>query len=128
MQQAAETALQRGLRRWDRRRGFRRPSRNLVAEGIDPGAYKDPSWSSDPSTTDKLYTAVVMEVSRAGVTTRVGKDSIVLPATAFKWTERTTMEGVLKRGDIVYVRLSEDSKTKARTWVLDQLPVVQGRW
>jgi penicillin-binding protein 1A len=36
------------------------------------------------------------------------------------------MEGVLKRGDIVYVRLSEDSKTKARTWVLDQLPNVQG--
>ena len=29
MQQAAETALQRGLRRWDRRRGFRRPARNL---------------------------------------------------------------------------------------------------
>jgi penicillin-binding protein 1A len=33
---------------------------------------------------------------------------------------------VLKRGDIIYVRLSEDAKTKARTWVLDQLPSVQG--
>jgi penicillin-binding protein 1A len=126
MQQAAETALQRGLRRWDRRRGFRRPSRNLVAEGIDPATYRDPSWSSEPYAPDKLYTAVVTNVDRSGVTTRVGKDSIALAPAAFKWTEKTTMEGVLKRGDIVYVRVSEDAKTKARTWVLDQLPVVQG--
>src|SRR5437763_8298026 len=48
IQQAAETTLQRGLRRWDRRRGFRRPARNLVAEGIDPATYRDPSWSNDP--------------------------------------------------------------------------------
>ena len=126
IQQASETALQRGLRRWDRRRGFRRPSRNLVAEGIDPATYRDPSWSIEPYTTDKLYTAVVMDVGRAGVTARVGKDSIALPPAAFKWTGRTAMEGVLKRGDIVYIRLSEDAKTKARSWVLDQLPVVQG--
>ena len=126
MQQAAETTLQRGLRRWDRRRGFRRPSRNLMAEGIDPVTYKDPSWSNEPYAPDKLYTAVVMNVDRAGVTARVGKDSITLLPTAFKWTEKTTMVGVLKRGDIVYVRLSEDAKTKARTWVLDQLPNVQG--
>jgi penicillin-binding protein 1A len=126
MQQAAETALQRGLRRWDHRRGFRRPARNLVAEGIDPATYKDPSWSNEPYVTDKLYTAVVMNVDRLGVTARVGKDAMVLPPAAFKWTERTTMDGVLKRGDVVYIRLSEDSKTKARTWVLDQLPIVQG--
>jgi penicillin-binding protein 1A len=126
MQQAAETSLQRGLRRWDRRRGFRRPARNLVAEGIDPSTYRDPSWNSEPYAPDKLYTAVVMTVDRGGVTARVGKETIVLPPAAFKWTEKTTMEGVLKRGDIIYVRLSEDAKTKARTWVLDQLPNVQG--
>src|SRR5437764_1006086 len=90
MQQAAETALQRGLRRWDRRRGFRRPSRNLVAEGVDPSAYKDPSWSNEPYAPDKLYTAVVMNVERGRVTTRVGKDSIALVPAAFKWTEKTT--------------------------------------
>ncbi len=126
MQQAAETALQRGLRRWDRRRGFRRPARNLVAEGIDPATYKDPSWSNDPYVTEKLYTAVVMDVDKRGVTARAGKDSIALAPAAFKWTERTTMEGVLKRGDMIDIRVSEDSKTKARSWVLDQLPVVQG--
>jgi penicillin-binding protein 1A len=47
IQQAAEVALQRGLRRFDHRRGFRRPARNLVAEGLDPDSYRDPAWGGD---------------------------------------------------------------------------------
>jgi penicillin-binding protein 1A len=126
MQIAAETALQRGLRRWDRRRGFRKPARNLVTEGIDPNAYKDPSWSNDVYVPDKLYPAVVMAVDKNGVTARVGKDSMTLPAASFAWTQHKTMEGTLKTGDIVHIRLDEDAKTHARKWMLDQLPQVQG--
>lgn len=126
MQAAAETALQRGLRRWDRRRGFRKPTRNLVAEGVDPETYRDPSWSSDPYVIDKLYTAVVLNVDRNGVTARVNRDTMNIPPSVFAWTQQTTMQGLLKRGDIVYLRLDEDSKTKAQTWRLDQLPQVQG--
>jgi penicillin-binding protein, 1A family len=126
LQQAAETALQRGLRRWDRRRGFRKPARNLVVEGIDPTAYKDPSWSNEAYGTDKLYVAVVTSVDKNGVAVRVGKDAMVMPPAAFAWTQHTTMNGVLNRGDIVYIRLDEDAKTHTRKWVLDQLPQVQG--
>ncbi len=126
MQQAAETALQRGLRRWDRRRGFRKPARNLVAEGIDPNAYKDPSWSSDAYVTDKLYPAVVMAVDKKGVTARVGKDSMTLAPASFAWTQNKSLEGVLKIGDIIYLRLDEDAKSHVRKWMLDQLPQVQG--
>ena len=126
MQIAAETALQRGLRRWDRRRGFRKPARNLVAEGIDPNAYKDPSWSNDAYVPDKLYPAVVMGVDKNGVAARVGKDTMTLPAASFAWTQRKTMEGTLKTGDIIHIRLDEDAKTHAKKWMLDQLPQVQG--
>jgi penicillin-binding protein 1A len=126
MQQASETALQRGLRRWDRRRGFRKPARNLVAEGIDPSAYKDPSWSNDPYVADKLYPAVVMAVDKNGLTARVGRDSMTLPPGSFAWTQHKTMEGIVKTGDIVYIRQDEDAKTHARKWMLDQLPQVQG--
>jgi len=126
LQQAAEAALQRGLRRWDRRRGFRRPARNLVAEGIDPETYKDPSWGGEEYVPDRLYTAVVTGVDRSGVTARLDRDTITLPPPAFTWTERTSMEGVLKRGDLISVRLQEDPKTSAKSWVLDQLPQVQG--
>ncbi|HEX6159994.1 MAG TPA: transglycosylase domain-containing protein, partial [Thermoanaerobaculia bacterium] len=48
IQQIAEMSLQRGLRQFDRRRGFRRPTRNLVAEGLDPETYRDPGWSNEP--------------------------------------------------------------------------------
>jgi penicillin-binding protein 1A len=126
MQQASETALQRGLRRWDRRRGFRKPARNLVAEGIDPNAYKDPSWSNDPYVADKLYPAVVMAVDKNGITARVGRDSMTLPPASFAWTQHKTMEGIVKTGDIVYIRQDEDAKTHVRKWMLDQLPQVQG--
>lgn len=126
MQQAVETALQRGLRRWDRRRGFRKPARNIVAEGLDPAAYKDPSWSNDPFTVDKLYPAVVMNVDKGGVSARVGKETIPLTNAAFEWTHNKTMQGILRRGDVIYIRLDEDAKTHARKWVLDQLPQVQG--
>lgn len=126
MQQAAETSLQRGLRWWDRRRGFRKPVRNIVAEGLDPLTYRDAGWTNEPYVTDKLYPAVVLNVDKNGVETRVGKDTIALPPTAFAWTQRKTMEGALKRGDIIHLRLDEDAKTHAKAWKLDQLPLVQG--
>jgi penicillin-binding protein 1A len=126
IQQVVETALQRGLRNWDHRRGFHKPSRNLVGEGIDPATYKDPSWSSEPYAPDKLYPAVVMDVDKTDVVARVGKDEFRLPPAAYAWTHRKTMDDVVKRGDIVHIRLDVDAKTKKQQWVLDQLPQVQG--
>lgn len=126
IQQIAEGALQRGLRRFDKRRGFRRPTRNLVAEGLDPEAYRDPSWSNEPAAIDKLYPAVVLGVTKDTVTVRLHQQRIELPATAWSWTKKKTLDGVLKRGDVVHVLQQEDAKTKTRKWVLDQMPNVQG--
>lgn len=126
IQQIAEGALQRGLRRFDKRRGFRKPTRNLVAEGLDPETYRDPSWSNDPYAIDRLYPAIVLDVTKDAMTVRVHRDRIELPATAWAWTKKKTMDGVLKRGDVVHVLQSEDAKTKQRAWRLDQMPNVQG--
>lgn len=126
MQQAAETSLQRGLRAWDRRRGFRKPTRNVIAEGADAATYRDPSWTAEAAVPDKLYPAVVLSADKSGLVARIGKDQLTLPPAAFAWTSHKTMDGVLKRGDVVQLRLDEDAKTHARKWVLDQLPLVQG--
>ena len=126
MQLAAETAMQRGLRTFDHRRGFRKPSRNLVTEGLDPLTYRDPSWSNEPYVVDKLYPAVVLSVDTHNVVVRLHKDQLTLPDTAFKWTGKKTMVGSLRRGDMVQVRVDEDAKSHKKTWVLDQLPQVQG--
>jgi penicillin-binding protein 1A len=125
-QQISEAALQRGLRRFDKRRGFRRPSRNLVAEGLDPETWRDPSWSNDPYAIDKLYPAIVLEVMKDRVSVRLHRDRIELDAAAWAWTRKKTMEGVLRRGDLIHVLQREDEKTKKVRWTLDQMPTVQG--
>ena len=124
LQEAVEAALQRGLRRWDRRRGFRKPSRNVVTEGFDPETYKDATWTTDPYIEDHLYNAVVMNVDRNGVTARINNDKMKLAPAI--WTGFDTMEGHLKRGDLISVRLDTDSKTNEKVWKLDQMPQVQG--
>ena len=126
VQQITEWALQKGLRAFDRRRGFRRPTRNLVAEGIDPAMYRDPSWSNEAPTIDTLYPAVVVKVEKENVTARMNREEIVLPPATYAWTRKKTLDGILKPGDLIHVRLDEDAKTKQRKWVLDQLPTVQG--
>lgn len=126
IQQITEAALQRGLRKFDKRRGFRRPTRNLVAEGLDPNTYRDAAWSNEPPQVEKLYPAVVLEVSKNGLVVRMHRERIELAPDAWAWTRRKTFDGVLERGDMIHVLLQEDPKTKARKWVYDQLPVVQG--
>jgi penicillin-binding protein 1A len=126
VQQIAESALQRGLRRFDKRRGFRKPTRNLVAEGLDPETWRDPSWSNDAYVIDRLYPAIVLDVTKDKLTVRVHRDRMELPPAAWAWTKKKTMEGTLKRGDVVHVLQQEDAKTKARQWMFDQMPLVQG--
>jgi penicillin-binding protein 1A len=125
-QKIAEGALQRGLRRFDKRRGFRKPVRNLVSEGLDPETWRDPSWSNEQYTVDRLYPAIVLEVAKDKLVVRVHRDRLELKPEAWAWTKKKTMEGVLQRGDIVHVLQQEDPKTKARQWMFDQLPLVQG--
>lgn len=125
MQEIAEKALQKGLRRWDRRRGFRRPARNLLSEGLDIQSYQDPQWT-EPLRDSELYPAIVTSVEARRLLTRLGDRQIELPQTAYAWTGREDMRGSLKRGDLVHIRSEIDSKTKERRWVLDQLPQVQG--
>jgi penicillin-binding protein 1A len=125
MQISAEKALRKGLRAFDRRRGFRRPTRNLIREGIDPATYVDPAWD-ETLEEDELYPAVVTAVSKKSVDVRVGAEKVTLEPSAYSWTRKTSMSEVLKEGDIVTVRFENDEKTKSRKWLLDQKPQVQG--
>lgn len=126
IQQMAERALQKGLRTFDKRRGFRKPARNLIAEGLDPATYRDPSWSNEPHAIEKLYPAVVMDVTTGALTVRLHRDTLELPPAAWAWTRKKTLTESLRRGDLVHVLLKEDEKTKERKWMLDQMPQVQG--
>ena len=126
VQEIAERALQRGLRTFDHRRGFRKPARNLVTEGVDPATYRDAAWDVEEWALDQLYPAVVLSVEKQIVNVRLRDEELKLGPDSYKWTGRRSMDGALKRGDLTYVRLSEDAKTKERRWLIDQIPQVQG--
>ncbi len=125
IQMAAEAALERGLHRFDRRRGFRKPARNLVDEGLEPEEYKDPAWGKAIAD-GALVPAVVLAVDGKTVEARVGTEKISLGPASYAWTRKKDMRATLKRGDLIHVRRSADPKSEKITWELDQRPQVQG--
>ncbi|HUO85468.1 MAG TPA: PBP1A family penicillin-binding protein [Thermoanaerobaculia bacterium] len=125
LQNATEEALQRGLRVFDKRRGFRKPDRNLIVEGIEPDQYEDPAWRGELFE-NRLYPAVVRSVEAKAVEVRVGGEAIRLEPPAWRWTRRESLADRLRRGDLVHVRFEIDQESGQRRWFLDQLPQVQG--
>ena len=125
IQRAAEKALERGLHRFDRRRGLRKPQRNVVSEGLEPEEYEDPAWAKEIA--DEVMTpAVVLGIEGRTVNVRVGDETIALGPEAYTWTRRKDLSSSLKRGDLIHVRRTTDEKTKKISWALDQRPQVQG--
>ena len=72
LQRAANRALDSGLRRLDKLRGYRTPARNLVAEKRAIDTYRHPRWARDPIQGD-IMPAVVTEVADNTIKVRVGR-------------------------------------------------------
>lgn len=122
----AEEALRWGLRKHDRRSGFRRP-RNLVDEGIDPDSYRDPSWDERAGEANgpDVEVAVVLAASKTGAEVRVGRRKFSLGATAFRWTRAASPAKAVRRGDLVVVETAETDDGKKDTFV-SQDPQLDG--
>jgi penicillin-binding protein 1A len=124
IQRAAEEALKEGLHAFDRRRGFRKPERNLLAEGLQPEDFEDPSWRGGISS-GRLYPAAVLNVEEGVIRVRIAGETIDLPRDAYSsWRGRSPLT-LIERGHIVHVRL-EEQEDESRVWYLEQLPEVQG--
>jgi penicillin-binding protein 1A len=124
IQSAAEEALKEGLHAFDRRRGFRKPERNLLAEGLQPEDFEDPSWRGGISS-GRLYPAAVLNVDEGVIRVRIAGETIDLTRDAYSsWRGRSPLT-LIERGHIVYVRL-EEQEDESRIWYLEQLPEVQG--
>ena len=71
LQAAANRALDDGLRQLDKRRGFRKPRRNLLAEGRAIDQYRDDAWDG-PIAVGQVVPAVVVAVGGAPAAARRG--------------------------------------------------------
>ncbi len=124
LQQAANKAVDRGLRRVDKRRGFRKPRRNVIAEGQTVDAVKIERWSRRIAEGD-ILPAVVRSVDDTTATLRIGDLSAELTRTGMQWTNTRSPREILKAGDLIEVELTK-IEGKNATVTLDQTPLIEG--
>ncbi len=105
LQEAANRALDEGLRRVDKRRGFRKPRRNVVQEGHDIDTFRQPRWDR-PMHAGDVVPAVVTAVDGTSIQTRVGNMRVTIDRKGFAWTGKTSPAQLVTRGDLVEVRLT----------------------
>ena len=125
LQEAANRALDDGLRRIDRRRGFRKPRRNVVAEGQTVEAFRHARWER-PMAANDIVPAVVTEAGEGTIDLRAGSLHLTIDRKGFAWANKTAAQ-LVKEGDLVEARLlTVDEATRTATGSLEQPPAVEG--
>ncbi|MFL6281116.1 MAG: penicillin-binding protein 1A [Vicinamibacterales bacterium] len=126
LQEAANRALDDGLRRIDRRRGFRKPRRNVTAEKKTVDSFKDPRWDR-PMPVGDVVPAVVTAAEGTAIHLRAGSLQVVIDKKGFAWTGKTAAAQLVHPGDIVETRLvTVDAAARTATGTLEQTPLVEG--
>jgi penicillin-binding protein 1A len=124
LQESANAALDEGLRRLDRRRGWRAPARNVLAEKHTLDGFKLARW--DRRITADDIVPVLVTAAGDAISVRAGglKGSIV--RAGFSWTGKTPRQ-LVKPGDLVEARIETiDAEARTFTARLEQAPLVQG--
>jgi penicillin-binding protein 1A len=129
LQMVANTAIDRGLRAVDKRRsGYRRATRNVVAEGHDIASFTMPRWSQPLRTAD-IVPAVVMAVPArgAGATAkiRIGPYTLDFPPSSWSWSRRSAAD-LFRVGDLIEVQVRDVRDGAPQTVTLEQTPQLEG--
>ena len=126
LQDAANRALDEGLRRIDHIHGFRKPKRNVVDERHTIEEFKHPRWDR-PMVPGDVVPAVVTEADGTTIHLRAGDYRVSIDRKGFAWTRKTAGTQLVSRGDLVEARLlTMDPAARTATASLDQPPLVQG--
>jgi penicillin-binding protein 1A len=128
LQLAANRALDAGLRALDKRRGFRKASRNLLAEHRPIDRYREDRWER-PIAPGQVVPAIVVGVNAARRTARlrVGRYTADLGREEVAWTGPRSPADILREGDLVDVRVTKiDEGSAALGVTLEQTPQVDG--
>lgn len=140
LQRYAERALRDGLRRTENLlHGWRDDKPNLLEAGPEvlkalvaqPKAALEEqwllSWESQALEPEEVYDAVVLEATRAEAAVRVKNAVGRMTAKDIAWTKATRLDALVKKGDVVQVRVvSVDETAKEAKVSLTQKPVRNG--
>src|SRR6476620_5088102 len=126
LQEAANRALDDGLRRIDKRRGFRKPRRNVAAEGQTLETFRHARWER-PMAANDLVPAIVTSAAGATIQLRAGSLRVTIDRKGFACTGKTAGTQLVTLGDLVETRLlTVDDTAHTATASLEQPPLVEG--
>jgi penicillin-binding protein 1A len=126
LQEAATNALDAGLRRVDKRRGFRKARRNLIAEGHSIDKYENPRWDH-PMAAGDVVPAVVSAFEGTTIVARAGALRVAIDRKGYAWTNKTTPAALVTVGDVIETRLVTVAEAgSTATGTLEQPPAVEG--
>ena len=108
LQTAAEDALREGLVALQRRLGWPGARVNVLAESNESiDRWTHDSWPFLHWTKGELAYALVEKVSPHEATLRIARRTVQLPLAGAAWTGRSTLTRLIRRGDVVLVRLED---------------------
>ncbi len=129
LQSIAESAVRNGLVELQRRLGWLGARRNVLAEpGANLATWSDPTWRYRRWQPGELVYAVVEDVQAEKASLRIADRTANLLPAGVKWTGRTNLTRLTKRGDVLLVRLVEASPDPARplTVEVEAEPTTEG--
>jgi penicillin-binding protein 1A len=127
MQDLANKAIEHGLRAYDKRHGWRKPTRNVVAEKHTIDGYRDERWTRAMAVGD-VVPAVVVTAPRTGAARlRVGPYHADLEKKDYAWTRKASAADLFAPGDLVDIKVTKvDAAGGAIGGTLEQTPIVEG--
>lgn len=125
LQEGANRAVDDGLRRVDKRHGWRAPRRNVLTEQRSIDAFKLPRWDLPMSAGD-VVPAVVEAVEPARIRVRIGVERAEIGRDGFAWTRRASAAQIVKVGDLVEARLLPREAGRPQMASLEQEPLLEG--
>ena len=125
LQEAAARALDEGLRRIDRQRGFQKPKRNVVTEGHTVDGFRQSRWDR-PMRVGDIVPAVVLDVDDGAIHARAGDLRLAIDRKGLAWTRKPAGQ-LVTRGDLIEARLLTVGESgRIATGSLEQPPTVEG--
>jgi penicillin-binding protein 1A len=129
LQDAANRAVDRGLRRLDKRHSGFRKTRNILAEKRSLTSFTVDRWNR-PILAGDIVPALVTMISPKGgngsARVRISTHEVDLPKGAFAWTRKTSAADLLKVGDLIQVEVRAIQGGVPQTLALEQDPIVEG--
>lgn len=126
MQAAANRALDAGLRRIDKRRGYRPAGRNVITDGPGLEGFLHERWARAIATGDRVP-ALVEAVQPEGVRLRLGRYTAELTARSVAAWPNPPTARQFRPGDLIEVEIAGvDEGNGSADVFLEQTPIVEG--